>query len=320
MWNEKVMANRYYTFMVVPERSSRVTKWVLSRNALTWALSAIAFLMVLTLVTTFMTLRYLARNGEFEEALVKNQYLEGQLRNLHNQLGTVDSTLVRVQNFEQKLRALARLDAPQQNTGIGPISAEDQEAMSTMEIGTKVAMLTPGEKTPPEYAFRVRSLELSIDDLSARASLQEQSLQEVYELLKDQQSLLSSTPSIWPARGFVSSHFGYRISPFTGLRQLHEGLDIAAPWGAKVIAPADGTVTFAGTDPSYGKVVIINHGYGVVTRYGHNSEILAKLGQRVERGDVIALVGATGRTTGPHLHYEVRVDGVPVNPNRYILN
>ncbi|MFH1018236.1 MAG: M23 family metallopeptidase [Pseudomonadota bacterium] len=314
------MGNRYYTFMVVPERSSHVTKWVLSRNTLIWALSAVAFLMVLTVVTAFTTLRYLAKSGEFEEALLKNQYLEGQLRNLHNQLSTVDSTLVRVQNFEQKLRILARLDTVQQNPGIGPITVEEQEAISSMENGTKVAMLMPGEKEPSEYAYRVKSLELSIDDLSARASLQEQSLQEVYELLKDQQSLLSATPSIWPAQGFVSSQFGYRVSPFTGMKQLHEGLDIAAPWGAKVLAPANGTVTFVGTDPSYGKVVILNHGYGVVTRYGHNSEILVKLGQRVSRRDPVSLVGATGRTTGSHLHYEVRVDGVPVNPNRYLLN
>jgi murein DD-endopeptidase MepM/ murein hydrolase activator NlpD len=224
-----------------------------------------------------MTLRYLAKNGEFEEAILKNQYLEGQLRNLQSQLGTVDSTLVRVQNFEQKLRVLARLDTSQQTPGIGPISAEEQDAMTNMDKGTKVAMLSPGDKNPSEYAYRVKSLEFSIDDLNTRASLQEQSLQEVYELLKDQQSLLSSTPSIWPAQGFVSSQFGYRISPFTGTRQLHEGLDIAAPWGGRVISPADGTITFVGTDPSYGKVVIVNHGYGVVSRFGHNSELLGAM-------------------------------------------
>jgi murein DD-endopeptidase MepM/ murein hydrolase activator NlpD len=314
------MANRYYTFMVVPERSSRVKKWVISRKAVQALLGTAVGLIVLLLVTTVMTLRYLARSGEFNEALLKNQVLESQIKSLEGQISGVDATLVRVQNFEQKLRNLARLDSPNAGPGIGPISPEEQAAIANLDAGVEAAKVTLDERLPAEYGYRMKSMEKSILSLGTRASLQEQSLQDVYELLKDQQSLLASTPSIWPSRGFVSSQFGYRISPFTGLRQLHEGIDVGAPFGSKVIAPADGTVTYVGTDAGYGKVLVINHGYGVVTRYGHNSEILVKPGQRVSRGDAIALVGDTGRTTGAHLHYEVRLNGVPVNPYRYILN
>jgi murein DD-endopeptidase MepM/ murein hydrolase activator NlpD len=306
--------------MLVPERGSGVRKWILSRKVLYWLAGSGIFVILLGTFTTFMTLRYLARRGEFEEALLKNQYLEGQIRSVQNQVSTLDSTMVRVQNFEQKLRVLAHLDSQPTTPGIGPISAEDQDAMNNVDIASEVTKTAEKERVPTDYVYRMRSLELSIGDLGSRASLQEQSLQEVYELLKDQQSLLSSTPSVWPVRGFVSSHFGYRVSPFTGLRTLHEGLDVAAPFGTKVAVPADGTITYVGTDSGYGKVVVVNHGYGLVTRYGHNSEILVKVGQRVARGDFVSLVGNTGRTTGPHLHYEVRVNGVPVNPSRYILN
>jgi len=165
----------------------------------------------------------------------------------------------------------------------------------------------------------LKSLELSVDDLNAKMSLQEQSFQELYELLKDAQTKLVSTPSIWPARGMTTSEFGYRISPITGQPQLHAGLDIAASFGSKVMVTGDGMVTFVGTDPGYGKIVAVNHGYGFVTRYGHNSEILVRVGQRVHRGDVVALAGNTGRTTGTHVHYEVIVDGVPKNPRNYLF-
>ena len=131
--------------------------------------------------------------------------------------------------------------------------------------------------------------------------------------------MLASTPSIWPTRGWVTSDFGTRIDPYTAERKMHEGLDIATPIGQPVYAPSDGTVVFAGTEGGYGKVLVIDHGYGVKTRYGHLSEILVHLGDRVGRGDKVALVGNTGRSTGPHLHYEVRVNGVPENPRKFIL-
>ena len=118
----------------------------------------------------------------------------------------------------------------------------------------------------------------------------------------------------------MSSTFGYRVSPFTSVKKMHEGLDIAAPRGTEVLAPADGVVTFNGVKGAYGNLLVLDHGYGLVTRFGHLSQILVQPGTRVKRGDRIALVGNTGRSTGDHLHYEVRIDGVPVNPTRYILD
>ncbi len=318
------MSNRFFTFMVIPERSSYVRKWIVPRSALRWA-GAIGIVLVIVGLTTFvMSLQYLARWGEFQDARLKIQYLEGQLQTLNTKVNAANATLVRIQNFEQKLRVLANLDQTPTAAGIGPISREDEQIYTEQQTGGKDSldgvMVASVDPKAGDYGYKVRSLELSVNDLGARASLKEQSLQETYELLKDRTSFLDARPSTWPARGFLASTFGYRVSPFTGLRQLHEGIDIAAPVGTKVTSPADGTVTFAGSEEGYGKVLVINHGYGVVTRFAHNSELLKKVGQHVRRGEAITMIGNTGRSTGPHLHYEVRENGVPVNPMKFILD
>ena len=122
-----------------------------------------------------------------------------------------------------------------------------------------------------------------------------------------------------PVRGWFTSKFGYRIDPFHGRPMMHNGIDIAAAHGTAVYAPADGVVSYVGFEQGYGKIISIDHGYGIVTRYGHNSKIFVQVGQKLKRRDVIAAVGTTGRSSGPHVHYEVRVHGVPVDPINYIL-
>jgi murein DD-endopeptidase MepM/ murein hydrolase activator NlpD len=159
-----------------------------------------------------------------------------------------------------------------------------------------------------------------VERLKSEAVSREESLSELEKLLLTKKDLLTHTPSIWPVHGWVTSGFGFRTNPFTGLTQMHEGLDISNREGTLVIAPADGIVSATGKDFSYGNVVVISHGFGIATRFNHLSKILVGAGQKVKRGDKIAEVGTTGKSTGPHLHYEVRVNGIPVNPARYILN
>ena len=127
-------------------------------------------------------------------------------------------------------------------------------------------------------------------------------------------------PTIWPVVGFVTSGFGARSAPFGGgRRQFHKGLDISNRTGTPIMATAQGTVLKAGHDGAYGLSVEINHGGGIVTKYAHMQRFVVQPGQYVKRGEVIGYIGMTGRTTGPHLHYEVILNGVPVNPMRYIL-
>jgi murein DD-endopeptidase MepM/ murein hydrolase activator NlpD len=146
------------------------------------------------------------------------------------------------------------------------------------------------------------------------------SMDELLAGLESKSVKLASSPSIWPTRGWLTSRFGPRISPFTGRRQFHGGLDVAAKEGTPVVAPARGRVVFVGLKGPLGKTVKIDHGYGVRTLYGHNSDIVVKAGQQVERGQVIARVGSTGRSTGPHLHYTVEVGGKARNPLDYIFD
>jgi murein DD-endopeptidase MepM/ murein hydrolase activator NlpD len=158
-----------------------------------------------------------------------------------------------------------------------------------------------------------------IASLDGEAHRQEASLRELTEYFEDQKSMLASTPSVWPTQGWVTSDFGSRLDPYSADRSMHQGLDISTPHGQPVITPSDGTVVFNGTEGGYGKVLVIDHGYGVKTRYGHLSETFVRLGERVARGQKVAAVGNTGRSTGPHLHYEVRVNGIPENPRKFIL-
>ena len=164
------------------------------------------------------------------------------------------------------------------------------------------------------------SLVVRIDKAVRETQLKEQSVIELWEGLSERQSLLNATPNIRPSKGWITSRFGYRLNPFTNKTTMHAGLDLAAAPGSPVYAPADGVVIFSSYDDSYGKLVSIDHGYGVTTRYGHNSQIYVHVGQRVTKWDVVAAVGNTGRSTGPHLHYEVRINGTPVDPANFILD
>jgi len=162
----------------------------------------------------------------------------------------------------------------------------------------------------------VDEIQRQINKLQVDIELRRQSQEDVRNLLNDQVSLSRATPEGWPTKGWLTSYFGMRKSPFTGRRVMHEGLDIAANTGTPVVATADGIIARVRYSPDYGKMVVIDHGYGYRTIFGHNSKILVKAGQRIKRGDLVAKVGNTGRSTGSHLHYELRLNGVPIDPRK----
>lgn len=165
----------------------------------------------------------------------------------------------------------------------------------------------------------VASVKESLKWLSQQATLQERMLDELSQAAEQRSSRWASTPSIWPVKGWVTSGFGPRISPFTEKPAWHDGLDIGAAPNTPVHAPAQGRITSIGYDPKLGNIVRVDHGFGVETLYGHLAKALVKEGQRVERGDVIALVGTSGLSTGPHLHYMVKLNGQALDPTKYIL-
>ncbi len=171
-----------------------------------------------------------------------------------------------------------------------------------------------------DHSILVREMYSQLKVLGSHVKSQKLDLETLISQLEEKRNILASSPTIKPTKGWVTSKFGYRISPFTNKRVFHSGLDIANKAGTEIVATADGKISFTGSRHNYGKMVKIDHGYGVFTHYAHLNKILVKPGQRVKRGQTIALMGNTGRSTGPHLHYEVVVNNVPVNPAKYILN
>jgi murein DD-endopeptidase MepM/ murein hydrolase activator NlpD len=156
-------------------------------------------------------------------------------------------------------------------------------------------------------------------DLRKEFSQREQSLKELQEFLQTQKSILLATPSLWPVLGRISSGFGdNRLSPSSGGTRPHRGVDISAPSGTPVVAPADGVVNFAGRESEYGRLICLDHGHGYSTMFGHLKDLFVKNGDKVRKGQTIGTVGMSGNSTGPHLHYEVRIRGNTVNPARYL--
>ena len=205
----------------------------------------------------------------------------------------------------------------QESSSGGPVPEAVANALSPQPaVATTLSMSPEDVRLRKEYEL----LDDRFTDLNRDTLYVEQMLQDQYELLADQKAFLSALPTRKPAVGYFTSGFGVRNSPTLGGRvKMHEGLDIANRPGTPVRAPADGVVAFTDSKSGYGQVVILDHGYGLETWYGHLRKSLVQKGQRVRRGDQIALLGNSGRSTGPHVHYEVRVHGTPVDPLSYIL-
>ncbi|OQW35208.1 MAG: hypothetical protein A4E19_16680 [Nitrospira sp. SG-bin1] len=176
-----------------------------------------------------------------------------------------------------------------------------------------------GLEPSPDNLQAIASVKEGLEWLSKQTTAQERILEELSQAAEQRSARWASTPSIWPVKGWITSGFGPRVSPFTEKPAWHDGLDIGAAPNTPVRAPAQGRITSIGYDPKLGNMVRVDHGFGVETLYGHLAKALVKEGQRVERGDVIALVGSSGLSTGPHLHYMVKVNGQALDPIKYIL-
>jgi murein DD-endopeptidase MepM/ murein hydrolase activator NlpD len=195
-------------------------------------------------------------------------------------------------------RAMEKLPPNVKNRAVGGTSIEGARAMLTPEVNTA----------------SISSLDQTFTLLRNVLGSLEGHLSAVRRNVEKRESLMNATPSIWPIHGWLSAGYGMRADPFTGERDFHPGLDISADKGTPVLATADGKVELAAPSGDYGNLVVVNHGYGIVTRYGHLSKFAVWQGRSVKRGDVLGYVGATGRATGPHLHYEVLSDGKLMNP------
>jgi murein DD-endopeptidase MepM/ murein hydrolase activator NlpD len=325
------MSSDSYTIIIASNRGENAYKVVISHSWLK-ALSYLGFVALLLLTCALIDMASLSSKSEEHRVLVnENVALKEQNHFIEKRLSSALSDLDRIHSFNTKLsiitsrsNELMKLEKDMiQNVADTPSNEDDGSERAPASLEPLPADLP--EDTEPRHEVNVERLNpfapLSerVENALQEAQLREQELMETWGALSDRQSLLSAMPSIKPTHGYYSSLFGYRYDPINGRPLLHAGIDIASPWGTQVLAPADGVVSFAGYDGGYGNLVAIDHGYGITTRFGHNSRLFVHQGQRVHRWDVISAVGSTGHSTGAHVHYEVRIHGLPVNPANYIL-
>lgn len=302
------MAGKFFTIMLLPSKTAKVKKIKLAQSVVTSMVCSCAVIMAALGFACYDYLNLKFERVELEGLKQENRCQKVHIQSFAQKIDSLKFHIARLNQFDKKLRIIANLEKPEgsdQPMGIG--GSVDEDNRSRLIFNAKQDML-------------IKRMHSDLEQLKVESSLKERSLQELYEFLQDQKSLLASIPAIWPTRGWVTSGFGYRKSPFTGLREFHKGIDIGTRINTPIIAPAEGVVTYVGRKGGLGKLIVVNHGYGIVTRYAHLSKALKKIGQKVKRGEEIAKVGNTGRSTGPHLHYEVRVGGVPVDPRNYLLN
>lgn len=332
------MDKKLITFLISSNRKGATRSIVVSAGVLKaiGVAAVVGVIFMTSLVIDYVGL--LSQSLESKRLKAENLILHEQFKVVEGKLNALEQSLERVKISSAKLKLITNIDDPNRelNLALGPGSRTGQD-LDQLTVGMDERAPASDFVSGDEVFFQDKPLnpargELSVDgqtdygslavriDLAVKETqLREQSVLELWDFLDERESLLAATPSIRPVKGWYTSRFGYRLSPWTGRPIMHNGIDIAAAPGTPVFAPADGIVSFAGYDAGYGNLVSIDHGYGVVTRFGHNSQIFVKVGQKVRRRDIISGVGTTGRSTGPHLHYEVRVNNVPVDPMNYIL-
>lgn len=305
-----------YSIFIVPEGRPAVKRVQLSR----WSLKLLGFLAVGWLIFTTILggamLYY--RSGWLATADVRlqNEEMMQTTTRVGGRLAEMEQVVDRANKLATRLETAVGINGKTMTKGIGPIAEDDLPDPKNLSFSSKHD-LKMGKGVETVAVFD--DLELKMEGLDDALTSVEMRLQEVYEFHQGKLAYWASVPSIWPVRGWVTSDFGVRRwGKKRGVR-FHEGIDIAAHRGTPVYASGDGVVTFAGYKHGLGKVVIIDHGFGITSIYGHNSSLYVQEGQRVKRGSSISAVGSTGRSTGPHLHYQVEVDGVPVDPMRYII-
>ncbi len=298
MWKDKI------TVMIVPRDGAELSQFSIPAKLL-WTIGVCGVCFVL--INMFLLADYFDQRvdqARLAKLTEENQMLSDRFIAMEESINLLRGdygTLVAKEEAIRTIFGLPAIDPEQRMLGIG---GPTDPTMTDVTNNTAAAM----------------EVTTDVDELLRISKFERERYQEVFELLKGKKDILDHTPSIMPTRGYFSSGYGYRSDPFTGLQEFHPGLDISNHHGTAIYATAEGKVVSVRTNGGLGKMISIDHGNGIKTRYGHLSAYKVKVGQRVKRGEIIALMGDTGNVTGPHLHYEVIKSGKHVNPYRYIIN
>ena len=291
------MANEFYTLIVVPHAKARFRQIRVPVRLAKWTLTLVGIVGFAVVGVMVHAARITMEINDLRRLRTENSELLTKTRTYEENAGKLQAKVLQLQTMVTKLGVMAGLE-------------HSLPEATSAGVGGATGM----ESQAPVLAPRaLAAIDESLTSLTRRSA-------QLEEFYRDQTLVLASTPSIWPVRGYLSAGFGNRKDPFTGQRDFHSGIDISTPIGTRIFAPADGVVLSAAVQGAYGNSLMMDHGFGVVTRYGHLDAYAVRPGQRVRRGDLIGFVGNTGRSTGPHLHYEVWVRDQAQNPIHFILD
>ena len=343
---------KYFTLMLVPHTGAKVRTlkipWILIK-------AAICFLLGVVVATGYFYNDYghvRSYMPELDHLRVVNEEQQQEIEELADKTVVVQEKLSKLEQLENEIRLLLEGEASSDSRiaavvasrsgdrsireEIPAAAAAPREISSSAEADPRLNVLHNVGAAPHEidksaagnlayggYSEAVRpdstiAVEHTLESVEKQIERNRENFQDLIGALEERNAYLDAKPSLWPTQGRITSHYGYRLSPFTRRREFHEGIDIAAPRGTPVVATGSGIVTFADWRSGYGRTVIIDHGYGYKTLYAHNTSFAVQQGTKVEKGQVVAYVGSTGHSTGPHVHYEVYLNGVTKNPIDYI--
>ena len=308
MFRQKKKSNKYHNYIIVSERDSGMQHFHFSRQKLL-TVSGIAVIFIsIALFLSADALTEILYKTKLKDLQANYQNLTQTLVDLQTQLEDVSGQVGIIEKKDLAIRTYAglpQIDQDVRKMGIG---------------GTKIKNVDL-DGIAPHVTSLISEIEMDVDALSRKVKLELESYNSMFNSVRDHSDNLKIVPSIRPVQeGYMGSGFGYREDPFNGKVRFHYGLDFAINTGTKIYSPAEGKVKFAGTQGGFGKVIKIDHGNGYRTIYAHLSKIKVKGGQQLQRGELIAMSGNSGRSAGPHLHYEVHQYGAPQNPMEYFFS
>jgi murein DD-endopeptidase MepM/ murein hydrolase activator NlpD len=303
-----LLFSKKFTVLLVPEGTTRVKQFRLPKILPIFAVLLLAGFTFLGfgIIKEYLSLKSKAPRMALLES--ENALQQKQLFLMADRIEAVTLDMAELTAQDKKLKTLAR-----------KVGAEDTEKFRGIG-GSDTGLLDSEENLRKADRKMIHAMHQSLDDLESDIEQRKENNEELAKFLDDQKMLLASTPSIWPTKGWLSSRFGYRTCPFSKKKEFHRGIDISVRSGSPILSPANGMVIFNGWKRGYGRVIIMKHAKGFKTKYAHLKKSLVKKGQHIKKGTKIGMVGSSGRTTGPHLHYEVHLNNAPVNPLRYIFN
>ncbi len=305
----------FYTILVLPGQTAHPYRFSIRKKTCLWL---VGFCATVALISGGLFVDYFAMLGRMADlSHLRHQTAtqQAQIQNFVEEIDQLQKQMAQLSELDRKVRAITDMEVVPTDAATPSASVPSSE----VGLGGPEPPVDLAAPTAASGAGLLSSIGQNLKWLQTTAQNRQQSLRALVDAAEAQKSQWAATPSIWPVQGWTSSGFGQRLSPFTGLQTMHNGIDIVAAAGEPIIAPAAGLVS-TGTDTSLGNYVTIDHGRGMKTYFGHLTRAAVATGQRVERGVVIGYVGNTGLSTGPHLHYEIQVNGRPVNPTKYILD